>query len=332
MSLVNLVVVVAIAASITAATMRVAGRLLLDHPNQRSSHTVPTPRGGGLGIVSGWVAGILISGEPAIWSVLPPVLAIAALSFVDDVRSLPAKVRLAGHLVVALAAVLTVGSMLTIAIPPFGSITSAPLVVVLTVVWLAGLGNAFNFMDGIDGIAALQGIVAGLAWWWIGSSHGLDHPAMIGASLAAACVGFLPFNWQPARIFMGDVGSITLGLVIAIAPILAAQAGAESWAAPVGVLVVWPFLFDVCFTFVRRLSRGEPVLEAHRSHLYQRLIIAGWSHRATAITYGLLASGSAIAAARVPAGEWWWGLAAAVLVSAALLLITRRAEIGLATS
>src|SRR5690606_1303492 len=150
-----------------------------------------------------------------------------------------------------------------------------------------------------DGIATVQAIVAGAFWWLIGRNAGVAAVQWGGGLLALTCVGFLPFNWQPARIFLGDVGSATIGFVLALLPLVAANFGDMRWAAPVGVLLVWPFLFDSWFTILRRMRRRENLLDAHRSHLYQRLIIAGWSHRRVTCLYGGMAVVAGIAATRV---------------------------------
>lgn len=326
MSTIPIVAIAIVSALGTAVTLRLARRALIDHPNQRSSHTVPTPRGGGLGIVVGICAGVLLFDALPLRAALLPILLAAALSFADDVQSLPALVRLVGHIAVAGVSLAVLGSLKMVAIPPVITVTLPLAVGVLTALWIAGLANAFNFMDGIDGIAATQGLIAGIAWWGIGTASGLTSAALGGAILAAACLGFLPFNWQPAKIFMGDVGSVTLGVTLALLPVIAAMGGAEVWAAPVGALIVWPFLFDATYTFASRLARGERVLEAHRTHLYQRLVIAGWSHRLAASVYGVSAAITALAGWRVSTGEWGWGLAAAIAVSIALLGATRTAE------
>jgi UDP-N-acetylmuramyl pentapeptide phosphotransferase/UDP-N-acetylglucosamine-1-phosphate transferase len=161
--------------------------------------------------------------------------------------------------------------------------------------------NAFNFMDGIDGIAAGQGAVAGAAIAVLGWLLDVPPATLLGLTIAAACLGFLPHNWSPATIFMGDVGSAFLGFLLATAP-LVAPAPEQ---APIGVLpfalVVWPFLFDTTLTFIRRAARGENVLAAHRSHLYQRLTLAGWSHGRVAALYTALAAVTAVLVTAPPA-------------------------------
>jgi UDP-N-acetylmuramyl pentapeptide phosphotransferase/UDP-N-acetylglucosamine-1-phosphate transferase len=180
------------------------------------------------------------------------------------------------------------------ALPLLGPLALGWFGLIMTFVWIVGLTNAYNFMDGIDGIAGGQAVVAGLGWTLLGW---LDHQplvAALGLLLAASSLGFLGHNWPPARIFMGDVGSAFLGFTLAVLPVVAAQHNPRlAWA---GVLLVWPFVFDAAFTFLRRLRKRENVFAAHRSHLYQRLVIAGYSHRFVTLLYiGLALAGAVLA-------------------------------------
>jgi UDP-N-acetylmuramyl pentapeptide phosphotransferase/UDP-N-acetylglucosamine-1-phosphate transferase len=143
-------------------------------------------------------------------------------------------------------------------------------------------------MDGVDGIAGGQAVVAGIGWIAVG--YAIQDPLLVvvGTVLAAASAGFLLFNWAPASVFMGDVGSSFLGFLLAALAVYAAARSPAS--ATAGMLFVWPFVFDATFTFLRRAGRRENVLDAHRSHLYQRLVLTGVSHRTTALLYGALAA------------------------------------------
>lgn len=276
-------------------------RELLDIPNERSSHSRPIPRGGGLAIVL--VTLLLTAAGNAYthgWSLTALLAAlagwamVAAVSAADDLRSLPNSVRLAVHAAAALLIVLFMGRWSVVALPLIGRLAlgfAGPLVAFF---WLVGLTNAYNFMDGIDGIAGSQAVVAGLAWAVLGWTTGADQIAVAGLAVAAASAGFLFHNWPPARIFMGDVGSAFIGLVLATLAVAGAEA--DPRLAFAGVLPVWPFVFDASFTFVRRALRHENVFEAHRSHLYQRLVILGHSHRSVTVLYALLALPGAVLA------------------------------------
>jgi UDP-N-acetylmuramyl pentapeptide phosphotransferase/UDP-N-acetylglucosamine-1-phosphate transferase len=295
----------------------VLGRRLLDVPNERSSHTRPTPRGGGLAIVlvtlAGWLAYALAT-APGSWRILAAYAVgaglIAAVSWLDDWRPLPAGLRLGAHGLGAAVALWGLGFWDAVDLPLLGPLRLGWLGVPLTFVWVVGLTNAFNFMDGIDGIAGGQALVAGLALSCLGWLCGQPLAAVLGLLLAASSLGFLLHNWAPARIFLGDVGSTFLGYTLALLPLMLRAGGADrerGWTLLAGVLVVWPFVFDSLFTLLRRLRKGENVLKPHRSHLYQRLVIAGCSHRAVALAYALLAVlGVSLALDwfRYPGGAW----------------------------
>jgi UDP-N-acetylmuramyl pentapeptide phosphotransferase/UDP-N-acetylglucosamine-1-phosphate transferase len=255
----------------------------LDVPNERSSHRVPTPRGAGLVIVlvvSAAMAWAASAGLYRVDATAVAALTIAVISAIDDVRSLPSGLRLLVHLGCALVAVLTIGGP--------GDRTWQLLMIVLAVVWIVGLTNAYNFMDGIDGISGAQAVVAGVAFALAALHVGLAGPAICGVAIAAASGGFLMHNWSPARVFMGDVGSAFLGFSFAV---MALQIAAWSPAAGIAAaLSLWPFIFDTTLTFLRRAVRGENVMQSHRSHLYQRLVIAGWSHASVTVLYAATAA------------------------------------------
>lgn len=274
-------------------------REILDRPNERSSHSRPTPRGGGIGIALTTAAGTIFFAavrhdlrSSSTVAFVVTALIIAGVSWIDDLRSLTGGVRIAVHLVVSTFAVAIIGpipvsAMFRSSLPWFDAFMS--------VIWIVGLTNAFNFMDGIDGLAGLQALVTGLGWALVASSSGSSTIVGIGLVVAAASAAFLLQNWYPARIFMGDVGSAFLGCVFAMMPMMAPNLANAT--AP-AVILVWPMVFDTSFTFLRRLRRGEAVFSAHRSHLYQRLVIAGWRHDSVSILYG------ALTAAAIPLA-WW---------------------------
>ena len=200
----------------------------------------------------------------------------------------------------------------------------------MAVVWGVGLTNAYNFMDGIDGIAGAQAVVAGAVWGVAGAWLGVPSVAFVGACVAAATLGFLVHNRPPARIFMGDVGSATLGFAFAALPLVATPSVAPVVAGRLplfALLTVWPFVYDAVATFGQRLARGENVLAAHRSHRYQRLVIAGWRHGAVSAAYAALALASALAGLRwLVAGDGWTAAAGLALTPLVLAALVRRAE------
>lgn len=312
-------------------------RGIIDTPNARSSHTRGTPRGGGLAIIA-VVVGVAIvivvlrpQELPRVAGAVVPSLAIAAVSWLDDVQSLSNRTRFAVHLAAAVAATAVLGPVTRVDLGSFGMLRFGPLAWPLTVLWIVGLTNAFNFMDGSDGIAGITAaaVAAGIAA--AAAACGAGAVAVIAAAFAGASLGFLTSNWQPARIFMGDVGSAFCGFLLAVLP-LAARADAVPELLPVATLALWPFIFDTVFTIVRRLRAGENIFQAHRSHLYQRLVIAGWSHRAVAGLYGGLAAfGAAVAVAplldpTVRGGAEQVAAATLLVVAAVLVSLVLAAE------
>ena len=268
-------------------------RNYLDVPNHRSSHVVATPRIGGVALVLGVLGGVVVLylSEIGLEGGLPPVLggalAIALLGLVDDFQHLSALVRLTIQTAVAIAMVMTSGDAV---LPGLAS----PMAGAVTVLWLVTLTNAFNFMDGIDGIAGAQAVVAGLGWFIIGLFSQAPSVAALGLLLAGASFGFLLHNWHPARVFMGDAGSGFFGFLFAALPLVSATQSDSLWLC--AGLLMWPFLADTAVTLLRRASRGEDVLSAHRSHFYQRLVLTGRSHRYVALLYAGLAAFGGLAA------------------------------------
>ncbi len=292
---------------------RLAARLF-DQPNPRSLHEVPVPRSGGIGLFAGALLaiGIVAPRLPiALWIAFAVFLLV---SFLEDLRGIPAPWRLAVHLAVSAlfsAAVLAGEHALTIA------------VAALAIAWTA---NLYNFMDGSDGLAGGMAVFGfsfyGAAAWLAGSTEF----ALVNLSIAAAAGAFLVFNFHPARIFMGDAGSVPLGFLVAALGLIGWLQQDWAWWFP--LLVFSPFLVDASVTLARRLVSREKVWQAHRDHYYQRLVRLGWGHRKTALAeYALmLACGATalLALAAVPVLQV--ALLAAVAVAyLALILALERA-------
>lgn len=300
---------------LTGRLARPSSRLqLLDVPGERSLHTNPTPRTGGLGVLGGVLVGGTLAllrhegREPTLLTLLA-LAAVAAVSLLDDRRGVSPAVRLVVHLGAAIGVVFNWRT----ALPEPGWLAAAALV--LAVVWLV---NLYNFMDGMDGFAG------GMSLLGFGFLALLARPtepllALLCAVIAAAAAGFLWFNFPPARIFLGDAGSAPLGLLCAAAILWGQFSGAVP--ALLGLVVFSPFVVDASVTLARRLLRGERVWEAHRNHYYQRLVLSGWGHRRTVLAeYGLmLATGASalLVHAYAPGAATWlalgWAVAYAVL-------------------
>jgi UDP-N-acetylmuramyl pentapeptide phosphotransferase/UDP-N-acetylglucosamine-1-phosphate transferase len=281
---------------------RWAAERMLDIPNARSSHARPTPRGGGLGIVIGVFIGSGILFVTRI--MIMPFKEIAALSLAggivalvgwyDDIHRVPYRTRLVVQVITSAIILIAIGYFNSMSVPFVGDIQMYSIGIPFTLIWIMGLTNAYNFMDGIDGIAGGQALIAGLGWAIIGYISGETFACVVGVLLAATSLGFLFHNWPPARIFMGDVGSSFIGFSLAVLPIMTGQKNPRFMIA--GVLLVWPFIFDTSFTLARRMIKKENIFIAHRSHIYQRLVIAGYSHRFVTLIYmGLALIGAILA-------------------------------------
>lgn len=275
----------------------------LDQPGHRSLHSRPTPHGGGLGVVLAVLAIGLWIGVPMLW--LLGVAVLALLSLVDDWRHLPFWVRLLVHLAVAAVVVF---------LHPAASLAATFALLVL-IAWSI---NAYNFMDGADGLAGSMAVVGFGAYAAGFALAGATVLSALSAALFGAAAGFLVFNWHPARIFMGDVGSIPLGFLAAGLGWYGVWAGVwPGWFPP---LVFAPFLLDASLTLCRRILRRERVWEAHREHCYQRMVRLGDSHAVVCSRWlGAMLGGSVLALSLLvmdaPALGWTLTLAwASVLV------------------
>lgn len=282
-------------ALLSAATVRVMIAFpILDHPNHRSAHRAPTPRGGGLGPVLAFLAGMLVLFQAAQFAriaerpflgVILAAAAIAAVGLADDIRHLSARLRLAAQAGAALVA-MAMGLVLTrLSLPGIGPVELGWLAPAVTLFWIVGCTNAVNFMDGMDGLvggtllvacAALAAIAAHQQGWFVYAA---------ALFLAAGFAGFLPFNLHPARIFMGDVGSQFAGFMLAVLAVAAARFDGTQVSFLIVPLLLFGLLFDAGFTLLRRAAMGERLGEAHRTHLYQMASRAGMGVRAVAAAH-----------------------------------------------
>ncbi|WP_353674395.1 glycosyltransferase family 4 protein [Synechocystis sp. LKSZ1] len=282
---------------------------LIDIPNERSSHQVPTPRGGGIGFTAAfliilmlinWLPDINLSPNLFLFLVITP---LAIVGFLDDRYNLPSGLRYTIQLASALLTVWHYGNFPQPWLDSLG-IGGLLLALGLTAIGFTALVNFYNFMDGLDGfittITTIQlsfiALFLNQPIWWL---------------FIAALLGFLYWNWSPAKIFMGDVGSTVLGAVVAIA-LIQSPTTELAWSA---LAITLPVTADTIYTLIIRLRRGENIFLAHRSHLFQRLHQAGWSHAQVTVAYGVL---TITIAALVFLGKMWGALAAVGLI---LLLI-----------
>jgi len=272
---------------------------MVDVPGERSSHSRPTARGGGIGLALG-ACGVLLtlgvrswggSGEGVSLFLLGlGGLIVAGSGFWDDVCRLAPGWKYLFQLL-GCGLVLLGGMWLSGIAWPWGwEWALGWLAVPLTLFWITGMTNLYNFMDGIDGIAAGTGLVYGLAVAWAAFSTAHPVEGGIALVLAAGCLGFLPFNFPRVRVFMGDVGSLLLGFLFAVLAVRLSQDPNNPVPFCFFVILYSGFLFDTAYTLIWRTLRGDKWWLAHRSHLYQRLVIAGWSHLRVTLLYMALSA------------------------------------------
>jgi UDP-N-acetylmuramyl pentapeptide phosphotransferase/UDP-N-acetylglucosamine-1-phosphate transferase len=253
---------------------------IIDHPGERSLHSTATPRFGGIGLVAGAIPVILHFGTPEIRLLAVAAVALAVVSLVDDLKNLPVAVRLPCHLAAAALAVVVAWPD---GVHPGAAALAIAAGAVLAIAWMT---NLFNFMDGADGLAGGMALIGFAAFALAAFRGGEVAIACASLALSAASAGFLAFNFPPARVFLGDAGSIPLGFLVGALGALGAARNVWPWWFP--VLVFSPFIVDATVTLGRRMARGERFLQAHRVHYYQRLVLGGWSHRRLAAAQWIL--------------------------------------------
>ena len=329
----NLVLAASVAFLLTAlgtpAFRRLASsRGLVDRPNPRSSHTGVVASGGGLLLLL--AAGVGLALIPVPWSGAALALAAGAVlvggvGLWDDRRGVSPPIRLAFQVLAASILVWHTGGLAHLPLPPPLDLEIGKFGGTIAILWIVAVVNFYNFLDGIDGLASLQGVVTGAG---VAAAAWAPFSSALAVALAGGCLGFLLHNWSPARVFLGDVGSGALGFCFAAAPFLA-----PAELRPSAVLFVafslWLFLADATLTLFRRLLRGARIHEAHREHLYQLLVVGGWSHPQVSVLIGLgstVMTLVALLAWRSMDVRWFWaGIALGAALFAGELALARRA-------
>lgn len=289
-----------------------ACKLPVDQPKDRSLHKKPIPRIGGVAVTAGIAVGwMMIFNQIPPW-LLTAVLLLALISLADDVRELPVLFRLFVHF-------LAVSSVLLFYV---GVQEQGLLMAILIIVSLAWMTNLFNFMDGADGLAGGMALFGFGCYGLAALAEGDAGMAALAFAVAAASSGFLVYNFPPAKLFLGDCGSIPLGFLAGVFGLMGWRS--SLWPAWFPLLVFSPFVIDATVTLIARMVRGERFWKPHREHCYQRLVRMGWSHRKTALFYYALMAGSGFLALGVRTASPAWqvvSLATAFLVYAVLLLV-----------
>jgi UDP-GlcNAc:undecaprenyl-phosphate GlcNAc-1-phosphate transferase len=260
---------------------------ILDHPNHRSSHVNAVPSSGGISIVVTFLIGMIfiiifadteLIQQRYIFGFIFSAILIAIISFVDDIREKSAVFKLATH-IFAVIVVLSTGIVIdTLSLPWEDEMALGWLGYVVSFFWILGLTNAYNFMDGIDGLVASTALIAALFFMAISYYEGSSFVYITGYTIIAGSAGFLVYNAPPAKIFMGDVGSAFLGFVFATLAIIGARYDESHTSFLVMPMLLFHFIFDTLFTFSRRLLQGDNPIKAHRTHLYQLRIRSGHTH------------------------------------------------------
>jgi Fuc2NAc and GlcNAc transferase len=303
---------------------------LLDLPNERSSHVEARPRGGGLAVIGGVAAGLavaLLSGatiEGRMWTVLAGALLVAGVGLRDDVMPMRPAPRLAAQTAAATVVIWVCGGFSTVPLPAPLGLPLGAFGPVLALVWIVGVTNFFNFMDGADGLAGGQ---ACLTFLGLAVALAPASATVVPMIAVAAVAAFLVRNWSPARIFLGDVGSGWIGFLLAALPLAAPVDRREDLVRLVATSLAL-FLIDPVVTLARRWWRGAGVTASHREHAYQRLFAPGQSH---AVVVGpLLAAAGLLTAVAVVSDREpalaWWSLGLAGVVAAAEFFLAARAH------
>lgn len=259
---------------------------VLDDPTDRSLHDVPKPRTGGIAIfISIFITWLIIvltqDVEIYIYYVLMGLCLLSVISLIDDRYSIPQIWRLLVHILAAILLILSGIGLSANDIQIENLIDNSMVLNVLTILVVVWCINLYNFMDGMDGLAGGMGVIGFGCLAWLGWLAGNNLFMFMALIIAAANLGFLLHNFPPAKIFMGDVGSITMGYLVAFFSLWGIKAQIFTWWIP--ILIFSPFIVDATITLIKRLYNREKVWEAHKSHYYQKLVQIGWGHRKTAI-------------------------------------------------
>ncbi|OJX12786.1 MAG: hypothetical protein BGO77_07910 [Caedibacter sp. 37-49] len=264
-----------------------------DIPVDRSSHKEITPRAGGVGLLSGFYISLLSQGFFRISSdgnalivLLSAAAIIAGLGLLDDIKGSSPILRLFIQIVISCFFVSYTGAFKTVPLPYFGEVNLGILSLPLSILWIVGFTNAFNFMDGLNG---MSGLITVIACTFLSILISSQHPSfIIFLILAAATLGFLIFNFPKAKIFLGDIGSFFLGFFFASWALIASQPSYGKLSIWIVPLLFFIYIYDVIFTRIHRIKRGKNFFEAHREHLYQLLNSLGWSHVKVTSLYALI--------------------------------------------
>ncbi|HWR61304.1 MAG TPA: MraY family glycosyltransferase, partial [Clostridia bacterium] len=297
-SIIALIIALAVAYLATPLMIRLAGLVgAIDVPkDDRRVHTVPIPRLGGLAIFLGFVAGLLYytytgtETDPRMLGVMTGAAVIVTLGFFDDIKPLPAKFKFFVQIIAAMIAIhsgVKIGGVtnpLSFIFPDDPYIVFGVWSYPLTIFWIVGVTNAINLVDGLDGLAAGISAISATTLFVAALGTGQDFAATLAAILAVSTLGFLPYNFNPAKIFMGDTGALFLGYMLSVISVMGVLKGAAALSIMVPIFAIGLPIFDTLFAMVRRALSGKSMMEADKGHLHHRLLDAGMSQKQAVLT------------------------------------------------
>ncbi|MGI6587159.1 MAG: undecaprenyl/decaprenyl-phosphate alpha-N-acetylglucosaminyl 1-phosphate transferase [Gracilibacteraceae bacterium] len=293
-SIIAFIIALSVSFAATPLVIKLAKHLgAIDVPEDgRRVHKVPTPRLGGLAIFLGFLAALLYmyKVDPRMVGILTGAAMIVTLGFFDDIKPLPAKFKLLVQVIAAVIAIRSgvridhVSNPLNFMFPEHQYIIFGNWSYPLTLLWIVGVTNAINLVDGLDGLAAGISIISAVTLFVAAQNTGQPFAAFLASILAASTLGFLPYNFNPAKIFMGDTGALFLGYMLSVISVIGVLKGAAALSILVPIFAIGLPIYDTLFAMVRRASNGKSMIEADKGHLHHKLLNAGMSQRQAVIT------------------------------------------------
>ncbi|OUO48361.1 MraY family glycosyltransferase [Megasphaera sp. An286] len=299
----------------------------VDKPNARKVHTHAIPRLGGLAIYVGFMAAVLfcVPVRHELLGLLLGCTAIVALGIWDDICNIPAKVKLVGQIVAACIPI-AFGIQIEWLTNPFGTLIVLPELVAIpvTIFWIIGFTNTVNLIDGLDGLAAGVSFIASVSMFLLAYTMNQYLPAMIIVAMAGAALGFLQYNFNPAKIFMGDTGSMLLGYTMAVAAVLGLVKTAATIALVVPLIALGLPILDTLFAIIRRKMSGVPIFQPDKGHLHHRLLALGMSQKQAVLIMYFVSIVLGIVALFVANVSYQTGIATVVVVLAVIIYTAKR--------
>ena len=306
----------------------------LDAPDARKVHVRPIPRIGGIGIYAAFMVSVLVQMSisdlspelmTSLWGLLAGGTIIVAIGIIDDYRDLPAKVKLLGQIFAACVLVIGFDVRIDVITDPLGDfIYLEYFAIPATIFWVVGLTNTVNLIDGLDGLAAGVSSIAAVTIFLVAMEEGIPFVAMITAALAGAAIGFLYYNFNPARIFMGDTGSMFLGFMLAGISVIGAVKSAATIALIVPILALGLPILDTTFAIVRRARNHRPIFKPDKGHLHHRLLAHGFTQKQAVLLMYVVSALFGLCALALTAVSTQAALLIIIIVAAAVFIGARK--------